>query len=241
MDLFFHEGVIDPYYLARRDHTQLIGYACTQPCDDRAFCAAVDSLDHREGSDVFLTPVRGDLILVEALTDGGRQLLEGVDFQSCQDGPARKIGAVAARPEAFGRPLKARLADLPKIINKQWESPVWDRHVERCFSCGSCNLVCPTCYCFDVLDDLNLDAKSGTRSRTWDGCMLNHFSVVAGDHNFRPHPASRQRHRVKRKFEYLPKRYGHGSACVGCARCGRQCTSGIDIYDIVNDLAEEGA
>lgn len=239
MDLFLHDGVADPYYRARRDHTAIIGYACTQPCDERAFCRAVDSLDHREGSDVFLTPVKGGLILVEIKTKQGLALLEGADFETCEDGPARKVGAVAARPDDFGRPLKAAVEKLPDIIEQHWESPIWDNHVERCFSCGSCNLVCPSCYCFDVHDDLELDTQSGTRSRTWDGCMLPHFSVVAGKHNFRPEPASRQRHRVKRKFEYLPNRYGQGSACVGCGRCGRQCTSGIDIYDIVNDLAEE--
>ncbi|MBF0562847.1 MAG: sulfite reductase, partial [Alphaproteobacteria bacterium] len=41
---------------------------------------------------------------------------------------------------------------------------------------------------------------------------------------------------VKRKFEYLIKRFGGDSFCVGCGRCGRQCTAGIDIFDIVNDL-----
>ena len=241
MDLFFEDGVADPHYFARRVNTAIIGWACTEPCDDRAFCAAVDSLDHREGADVFLTPVRGGLVLIEAMTGRGRGLLDGVDFETCDDGPARKIGAVASRPDPFGRPLKARVDDLPAIIERQWRSPVWETHVERCFSCGSCNLVCPTCYCFDVYDDMNLDARSGNRERTWDGCMLPHFSVVAGDHNFRPEPAARQRHRVKRKFEYLPRRHRRGSACVGCGRCGRQCTSGIDIFDIVNDLAGEGS
>ena len=238
MDLFFQDGVEDPYYLARRENTAVIGYACSAPCDDRAFCAAVDSLDHRKGADVFLTPVRGDLVLIEAQTDRGRVLLDGVGFDRCNDGPARKVGAVADRPDDFGRPLKAGPGELADMIGKQWKSPVWDKHVERCFSCGSCNLVCPTCYCFDVYDDMNLDATSGSRERTWDGCMLPNFSIVAGQHNFRPDPASRQRHRVKRKFEYLPRRFDHGSVCVGCGRCGRQCTSGIDIHDIVNDLCE---
>jgi ferredoxin len=117
---------------------------------------------------------------------------------------------------------------------------VWDKHVTRCFSCGTCNLVCPTCYCFDVIDDLDLDVASGSRTRTWDGCMLPHFASVAGGHNFRPEPAGRQRHRVKRKFEYLPGKHGQGAVCVGCGRCGRQCTANIDIYDIVVDLISEG-
>ena len=153
---------------------------------------------------------------------------------------ARKVGAVAARPEPFGRPLNAAVSDIPKIVNSKWQSPLWEKHVARCFSCGTCNLVCPTCYCFDVADDLALDVASGNRTRTWDSCMLPHFASVAGGHNFRPAPAGRQRHRVKRKFEYLPKKHGHGAVCVGCGRCGRQCTTKIDIYDIVSDLINEG-
>jgi ferredoxin len=70
--------------------------------------------------------------------------------------------------------------------------------------------------------------------------MLPSFAVVVGGHNFRPEAAARQRHRVSRKFDYLTKKYGRGSVCVGCGRCGRQCTSHIDIYDIVSDLIKEG-
>ena len=85
-------------------------------------------------------------------------------------------------------------------------------------------------------DDIDLeDTSAGVRYRTVDGCMLQDFAEVAGGHNFRAEPAGRQRHRIKRKFEYLPNRFHGGSFCVGCGRCGRQCTVAIDIYDIVND------
>lgn len=240
MDLFFEEGVSDPYYAIRRRNTAIIGSACTIPCDDRAFCAAVDSLDHREGADLFLTPIKGEDLLVEVRTDLGRHLLGTSDWEPCRDGPAKKIGTISARQVPFGRTLKARISDLPGIVESRWTGSLWEKHVERCFSCGTCNLVCPTCYCFDVRDDLNLDTASGVRTRTWDGCMLPHFAGVAGGHNFRADPVARQRHRVKRKFEYLPRKYGHGPVCVGCGRCGRQCTSSIDIYDIVSDLIEDG-
>ena len=240
MDQFLGQEPVDPYYLARREHTAIIAFACDKPCDDSAFCASVDSLDHHEGADVFITKVKGDQWLVEGQSHQGESLLANCDFVPCDDGPARKIGAVAKRAQDFGRKLSAPVSDLPEIINQQWNSTIWDKHVENCFSCGTCNLVCPTCYCFDMFDDLNLDATSGIRGRTWDSCMLPHFASVAGGHNFRPQPQARQRHRVKRKFEYLPQRFGYGSACVGCGRCGRQCTSSIDIFDIVNDLVKAG-
>lgn len=240
MDLFFRDGVADAYYLARRENTAIIGYSCSTPCDERAFCAAVDSLHHTEGVDISITPVTGGDLLVEVKTDLGKKLTAGTDWQPCEDGPARKVGAVTAMPEPFGRAFPAAVPEIAKTVAKKWQSPVWNTHVERCFSCGTCNLVCPTCYCFDVADDLNLDVTSGNRTRTWDACMLPHFACVAGDHNFRPEPAARQRHRINRKFNYLPEKYEHGAVCVGCGRCGRQCTSHIDIFDIVTDLIQEG-
>lgn len=240
IDLFFRDGVPDAHYLARRENTAIIGWACTTPCDLRVFCAAVDSLQHSEGADIFITPLKNGDLLIELKTKLGEKLAAGTDWQPCDDGPARTIGTVAAMPEPFGREFPVTVQDVFASVAKKWKSPIWDKHVERCFSCGTCNLVCPTCYCFDVSDDLNLDVASGNRTRTWDGCMLPHFAVVGGGQNFRPDPAARQRHRVKRKFEYLPEKYNHGAVCVGCGRCGRQCTAKIDIYDIVADLIQEG-
>jgi sulfhydrogenase subunit beta (sulfur reductase) len=240
MDLFFADGASDAYYLARRRNTAIIGYACTSPCDSRVFCAAVNSLQHEEGADIFIAPLSDGDLLVEIKTDLGDKLTSGTGWQPCNDGPRRKEEISSAKPEQFGRSLPASVPDITKLLARKWQSPTWEKHVTRCFSCGTCNLVCPTCYCFDVFDDLNLDVSSGNRTRTWDGCMLPQFSVVAGEHNFRPEPAGRQRHRINRKFEYLPNKYGHGAVCVGCGRCGRQCTSHIDIYDIVSDLIKEG-
>jgi sulfhydrogenase subunit beta (sulfur reductase) len=240
MDLFFKDGSPDAYYLARRENTAVIGYACTAPCDPRVFCAAVDSLHHSEGADIFITPLAGEGLLVEIKTELGKKLAASAGLQPCNDGPAKKEEATKAMPQPFGRTFEAKVPGITKIVASKQQSPVWEKHVARCFSCGTCNLVCPTCYCFDVSDDLNLDVASGNRTRTWDGCMLPNFAMVAGEHNFRPEPASRQRHRINRKFEYLPEKYGKGAVCVGCGRCGRQCTSHIDIYDIVSDLIQEG-
>jgi ferredoxin len=240
MDLFFKDGSPDAYYLARRENTAVIGYACTTPCDANVFCAAVESLGHTEGADIFVTPLPTGDVLVEAKTELGKKLTASAGWKPCDKDPRVKDAASAAKSKQFGRALPAAAKDIAGIVASKWQSPVWEKHVARCFSCGTCNLVCPTCYCFDVADDLNLDAASGNRTRTWDGCMLPHFAVVAGGHNFRPEPASRQRHRINRKFAYLPEKYKHGAVCVGCGRCGRQCTSHIDIYDIVSDLITEG-
>ena len=57
--------------------------------------------------------------------------------------------------------------------------------------------------------------------------------MVGHGENFRPERKHRLRHRVNRKFNYLST-MGQGAFCTGCGRCGRQCTAGIDIYDVIN-------
>jgi len=240
MDLFFKDGVSDAYYLTRRENTAIIAYACESACDPKAFCAAVDSLHHTEGADVLIAPRAGDDFLLEIKTERGKKLAAGTAWLPYKGNAAKKEAAPSPQSRHVGRTYPVGVPEISRIIQSKYQSPVWEKHVARCFSCGTCNLVCPTCYCFDVTDDLNLDVTSGDRTRTWDGCMLPSFAVVAGGHSFRSEPAARQRHRVNRKFVYLPKKYGQGAVCVGCGRCGRQCTTHIDIYDIVLDLIREG-
>ncbi len=231
-------GVPDPHYLSRRGHTTLIAHDCLQPCDEHCFCDAVGALRQRQGADLFLTPME-DGLLVEVLSEKGAALVEGAGFSPCGDREARLAWAEGQRARPFGRPLPASPEAIAGILAGSGASPVWREHSERCFSCGTCNLVCPTCYCFDVSDDIDLAAPAeGRRCRTWDGCMLPDFAQVAGGHDFRPGTAARQHHRVARKFQYLPRQMATGSHCVGCGRCGHQCTVDIDIYDIVKDLVE---
>lgn len=238
MDLAFADGIADPFYLARRQATTIIAFDCIQPCDERAFCAATKALGCREGADLFVTRVGTDQVVVQAFTQAGEGLLESASFDALAEEEAHRLVGEVKRTEPFGRPLDAPVELLPSIIESHWKSPVWEKHVERCFSCGTCNLVCPTCYCYDMNDEDDLLMNSGARVRTWDSCMLRGFTEVAGGHVFRLAAANRQRHRIKRKFEYLPQRFEKGSFCVGCGRCGRQCTADIDILDIVNDLVK---
>jgi formate hydrogenlyase subunit 6/NADH:ubiquinone oxidoreductase subunit I len=109
---------------------------------------------------------------------------------------------------------------------------------EKCVGCGTCNLVCPTCYCFDVEDEVDVSLEGGSRHRHWDGCMLREFSAVAGGEVFRKNLAARQRHRVYRKFKYISDTTGE-PWCVGCGRCTAFCTAGISIVNMVNRLVQE--
>jgi ferredoxin len=107
-----------------------------------------------------------------------------------------------------------------------YDSPLWRERAKKCLSCGSCNLVCPTCYCFDIQDEVDDRLQTGRRYRMWDGCMLEGFTRIAGDHNFRERPWQRYRHRYMRKGKYIFDKLGE-LGCVGCGRCVRACTARI--------------
>ena len=98
-----------------------------------------------------------------------------------------------------------------------------------------CTQVCPTCYCFDVTDEVDLTLENGTRVRTWDSCQIDKFAVVAGGHNFRTARAKRQRHRFMRKGKYQYEAYGL-MGCVGCGRCADVCIVDITPIKTFNEL-----
>jgi len=142
------------------------------------------------------------------------------------------------KEKAFSRKIPYDVDTLPALLNRSYDSLLWEATARRCYSCGSCNLSCPTCYCFNVYDELDLSLVRGERKREWDGCQLTNFAVVAGGHNFRESAASRLRHRIYRKGKWVREREGI-SGCVGCARCDRACTAKINSVEIYNQLAEE--
>jgi formate hydrogenlyase subunit 6/NADH:ubiquinone oxidoreductase subunit I len=123
-----------------------------------------------------------------------------------------------------------------------YDSDIWKRRSEDCFSCGSCNIVCPTCYCFDIQDNWGLGTADGKRYRRWDACMTCEFSEVSvqgGKENFREDRAERFRHRIMRKTAFLNDKLG-GPACVGCGRCSAACTADIaNPVAVINEIMEK--
>jgi NAD(P)H-flavin reductase/formate hydrogenlyase subunit 6/NADH:ubiquinone oxidoreductase subunit I len=129
---------------------------------------------------------------------------------------------------------------IPALLGKSYEeNEFWEKHAEKCLACGSCVLVCPTCYCFDVNDTPDLALKHGERIRTWDGCLLEDFAKVASGENFRSKRHKRYRHRFFKKGKYLFNRFGF-IACVGCGRCSSNCLPDIaNPVNLFNDLHNE--
>jgi len=237
MDRVFAAGVPDPNYLARRSRTLIIGADCVP--DAYCFCKSLGNSEVDEGFDLFLHRIKKGF-LVRTGSKRGEEVLsayakvrdpskkEFLEFQSLR----------AKRESSFRARLDAPASELPSIYAKSDEAKVWGKIGEICTGCGSCNNVCPTCYCFDVRDEVKASLAEGERVRTWDGCTLEEFARVAGGHNFRRTRAERLRHRFNRKFRYLASTFDM-LFCVGCGRCSRACLVKINIVEVTNEIIRE--
>jgi len=255
LDAVFAADHADQHYFSRRERLFLVGIDCPRACAGGVFCRDMHANEIDAGFDVMLYPLdfaaranglpasdeRFGVVFGSGagrawLNDGGAPgKCRPPSVADARDDETYQRNKAAAFPFALSTPLER----IPELLARSYDSLLWQAVGQRCYSCGSCNLVCPTCYCFDMIEHNDLGLASGRRERTWDGCQLRDFAVVAGDHNFRPRAAERLRHRMMRKGAWIDARTAH-KGCVGCARCDRACTANIHSVEIYNQLAEEG-
>ena len=236
LDAAFTADYPDVHYLERRRQTLIISLECLEPCDEHSFCKDMGTLTAEEGYDLHLTDL-GDAYAVHVGTEAGGALLDKyATARAAADSDVRRLNEVlGAKWPRFSHRLDFDAAELPAMLATAYDHPIWAELGERCLSCGSCTNVCPTCYCFNVIDSISLTQDEAERVRYWDSCQLDEFALVAGGESFRQARAARQRHRFFRKGKWLRERFDL-SGCVGCGRCIRACLVHINIVEVFNTI-----
>lgn len=236
LDQVFSQTFPDQHYLARRRNTTLVSVECLEPCSGDAFCRDMGTWRVPESFDLHLTDLGSEFAIMSGSAKGSELLKLSTKHRPATEADEvhfkRVVGAKSSR---FPFQLEATFAELPSLLSASYRSPVWDEIGQRCLGCGVCTIVCPTCHCFDVQDELDFDLENGRRYRVWDSCQLNQFASVAGGHDFRSSRSSRLRHRFRHKFQYQTERY-QMAGCVGCGRCAEACLVNISPVDVLNDL-----
>ncbi len=238
MDTVFKEGKRDNNYIRKREESILIGVNIKN-ISPYAFAGSMGTATTEQGFDIMLTDL-GDKYAVEINSEKGASLIE--KYANVADaGEDIKTEVQRIKKEIkskFKKQINFPPGELPALLEENYDNEIWDKNSRTCLNCGSCNLVCPTCYCFDVNDTTELKLNNGTRTRTWDGCLLEDFALSASGENFRKNKSARYRHRFMRKSKYLFDKFGF-IACVGCGRCASSCLPDIaDPTRVFNSLKE---
>jgi sulfite reductase subunit B len=241
MDEIFAETKSDPYYFEKRKSSIIIGVNI-QKMSKWCFASYMGCATVEYGYDLMLTDL-GNRYAINIGSQKGEELLEKY-AKDVSSAFARDIQLVGQKKREVIAMTKQHLDFspelIPQLLSKTYEkSSFWENHSEKCLACGSCVLVCPTCYCFDVKDNPDLSLEQGERIRTWDGCLLEDFAKIASGENFRPTRPTRYRHRYFKKGKYLYDRFGFIS-CVGCGRCASNCLPDIaNPVNLFNDMYVE--
>ena len=239
LNMVFSERPRDYNYLLRKNKITLIGLECNEYCDQYASCHLVNASFPSGGYDLFFTDL-GDYFIVHVNTQTGDELVDAAG--SFRKAEALHINELKSLREdkrrIFSNEVPIERRHIPDLFDRSFRASVWKDLNERCLACGNCTNVCPTCYCFDIRDEVDLSLKNGLRYRVWDSCQLEPFARVAGGINFRKERAARQRHRYYRKFRYPIDRFSR-FFCTGCGRCTRTCMAEISLKETLNELIKE--
>lgn len=230
LDNFFTQHFKDPYYEMRRKKTIVIALSCIP--DEKCFCKTTNTHYAESGFDLALSDLDDFFILWVGSSLGDdivRECPNLVDENIRHADLEMYIKWREKRESSFKMVMD--FTSMPSIMELNWDDPIWEELGEKCLSCGACTIVCPTCPCFNIYDEISLDGGQGQRNRQWDSCMFQEYSMVAGGHNFRDAKSLRLKLRFTHKLQAFVGQFGK-PACVGCGRCIDTCPVGIDIRSV---------
>ena len=229
--VFDGEKYKDVYYLNRRANTLIVAIGCNKP-KTTCFCTSVGgSPFSEEGSDLLLIDI-GDSYIVKLVTDRGGSLVESAGLEDATEDDLALMRKAVQDAETSMK-VKLDMNGVKEKLDGMFNDPIWIELTEKCLGCGICTYLCPTCHCFDIVDEAT--DSSGKRIRLWDSCQFTQFTQQASGFTPRPTNKERLRQRIMHKFNYFTDSYGQ-IGCVGCGRCIVECPVNLDIREVLNDI-----
>lgn len=227
IDRFYSENFRDDLYFNKRDGAVIVCVSGRCGADGEFLKIAGEKCDIElicDGSDYLLA----------TYTDAGKALAENAAGADADD---NVMGQLQKESDALGDDdLKLIQAASKLLLDEKVPEEFWQGISDRCIACTSCNLVCPTCTCFDVFDR-KVDGKV-KRWRMWDSCQLDGFMREASGHNPMGTENLRTRRRIHHKLAADVTRWGQ-ITCMLCGRCDDVCPTGIGIKAVCREMVDK--
>lgn len=213
LDPLFNWDYRDEFWNLRRKAVTVVTLAC-QSWDEQCFCTSVGlGPDAPRGSDVVLYGLENGHFAIRLITDKAAELFGRYADEDHPDAPS-------------GPPVKFAPDAIKEFLAANFDTPFWQENTLPCLGCGVCAYYCPTCHCFDIIDEKN------SRVRNWDACQFALFTLHASGHNPRKTQPERQRQRLQHKFRIYPEKFGE-ILCTGCGNCTRNCPVGLGVLNVL--------
>lgn len=198
LDHVFNWDYKDELYNRRRQSASIVTLACTAH-DDACFCTSVGLGPAAErGSDAMLVDLGGGEYEVRLLTEKGKALFDG-KLQASE-----RVAGIPPGPEKRFDAKQVRT-----FVEEHFESSFWPSQTLACLGCGACAYTCPTCHCFDIVDEGNIER--GVRARNWDSCQFTLFTLHASGHNPRATSLRGSARGLTTSSAFIPKNSGRFS------------------------------
>jgi ferredoxin len=242
--VFLHGPFVDPTYRARRQNMFLVAVNCRRAAAT-CFCHSMHSGPAcKSGFDLALTEL-DDCFVVEVGTTRGGEMATSASWTPCslqrvhdaQRATQQLLQSMqqrsAGETPGDGRPRECFLdtTNIREVLIDNLQHARWDEVARRCLACANCTLVCPTCFCSSIEENVDLAGQHVRRQRTWASCFTDDHSYMSSG-TVRKTIASRYRQWLTHKLATWWDQFG-ASGCVGCGRCITWCPVGIDLTEEV--------
>jgi formate dehydrogenase subunit beta len=154
-------------------------------------------------------------LLVQANTEAGQKLVEGLDLSEGKEIPGREkaIEKVRSFHDAQREKLKSRGSQVKGV-------QALSTFFETCINCHNCMKNCPICYCRECLFESNVLEMEADR-----------YVTKAASKGIVKTPTDTLLFHVTR-FNHMIL------SCVECGLCEQACPAGIPLMDIIIPIAE---
>lgn len=240
LDNVFLQGELpDTRYKTRRESLFIVAVECASAAST-CFCSAMGSgPEVGHGADLVLFELNDPAnhhFLLRAESERGQDILGTLNLTEADKADlARMRQKLAGVRRATAWNTARNIPDHAEPAQYQHEN--WDQVAERCLSCANCTLVCPTCFCFDLVHGGGI-STAPVCERQWSSCFDCQHSYIHGG-SVRKSIASRYRQWLMHKLVTWQEQF-ETSGCVGCGRCISACPAGIDLRREAEQIFAQG-